>query len=86
MKDISKHIPHYISLLGVIFLAVLGFYLFSWHRAFQIAILVGVAAAYVTWGAVHHSIHKNFSFSVFVEYLVIAILGLTVVFSLIFQT
>lgn len=86
MKELSKHAPHYISLFGIIILAIVGFYIFSWDRAFQIAILVGVAVAYVAWGAVHHSIHKNFSLSVFLEYVVVATLGLTVVLSLILRT
>lgn len=85
-RDLSKHLPHYASLFGVIFLAIIGFYLFSWDRAFQVAILFGVAASYVCWGIVHHSIHKNLSLPIVIEYFVVAILGLSIVLSLIFQS
>lgn len=85
MKDISKHLPHYLSLLGIIILAAFGFYYFSWDKSFQLAILVGVAVSYVSWGMTHHFIHKDLTLSVILEYIAVALLGLTIVTSLIIR-
>ncbi|KKU02595.1 MAG: hypothetical protein UX03_C0030G0016 [Candidatus Woesebacteria bacterium GW2011_GWE1_45_18] len=86
MKNFAKHLPHYFALFGVLFLGALAFYLFSYDRAFQAAVAVAVAIAYVAWGTVHHSIHRDLHLSVFIEYLLVAALGLVIVFSLMFRT
>ena len=86
MKSFAKHLPHYAALLGILTIGALGFIIFSYDKFFQIGVLVAVAAGYVVWGVVHHAIHRDLHFSVFVEYLVVAILGLVVVLSLIFRS
>lgn len=78
-----KHLSHYLSLIAVIIFGMIGFYFFSYDRIFRSAIIVGVAAAYVVWGIVHHHIHDDLHTSVVVEYILIASLGLIIVFSLI---
>lgn len=65
---------------------VLGFIFFPSDRLFQILISIFVAVFYVVWGIVHHSIHRDLDFFVIIEYLVVASLGLVVVFSLIFRS
>jgi len=86
MKNFAKHLPHYLALFGVLIVGALAFYLFSYDRAFQAAVAIAVAIAYVAWGIVHHSIHRDLHFSVFIEYLLVAALGLVIVFSLLFRT
>jgi len=85
MKSISKHLPHYFVLFGLLLTGVLAFILFSYDRAFQTIVSVAVAISYVIWGLVHHSIHRDLYFSVVLEYLAIAALGLVMVFSLILR-
>lgn len=86
MRSISKHLSHYIPLFGVLAFGFIGFLLFSYDRVFQIATAISTALAYVLWGVVHHYIHRDLNVSVIVEYLVIASLGLVVIFSLIFKS
>ncbi|MEK7061527.1 MAG: hypothetical protein AAB954_02600 [Patescibacteria group bacterium] len=86
MKGISKHLPHYFVLFGLLFGGILAFVLFSYDRAFQVIVAVAVAVSYVIWGLVHHFIHKDLYFSVVLEYLAIAALGLVMVFSLILRS
>ena len=86
MKGISRHLPHYFVLFGLLFAGILAFVLFSYDRAFQMIVAVSVAVSYVIWGLVHHSIHRDLYFSVVLEYLAIAALGLVMVFSLILRT
>lgn len=85
MKKFAKDVPHYASLFGVVLAGFIGFNLFHYDKTFQMAITFGVAGAYVSWGVVHHLIHRDFDLSVFAEYLAIAALGLLIVFSLLFR-
>lgn len=80
-----KHFSHYLSLIGVFAAGVIGIYLFSYDQYLQMAVVAAVAAAYVAWGVVHHWLHRDLYPSVIVEYLVVAILGVVLVFSLIFR-
>ncbi len=86
MKSFGKHLSHYVPLFGLLAAGFVAFWLFSYDRVFQIAVSISTALAYVLWGVVHHYIHRDLNLSVIVEYLVIASLGLVVIFSLIFRT
>lgn len=86
MKNFAKDLSHYIPLFGLMVAGFVAFWLFSYDRVFQIATAISTALAYVLWGLVHHYIHRDLNVSVIVEYLVIASLGLMVIFSLIFRT
>lgn len=59
MESMSKHFPHYISLIGIFIAGILGFYFFSYDRFFQTAIVIALALSYVSWGIIHHAIHKD---------------------------
>lgn len=86
IKTFFRHLPHYLTLFGILFAGLLGIFIFSYDRVFQVAISIAVAVSYVAWGVVHHIIHKDFHLAIVVEYLLVASLGLVVVFSLIFRT
>ena len=82
MKNISKHLSHYLSLAGILLVGGYGLIFFFWDMPLQIAIAVGVAGAYVTWGVVHHYLHRDLHISVVVEYILISTLGLLIILSL----
>lgn len=85
MRRLAKHLPHYLTLIGILIFGALGFWIFSYDRLFQSAVVIAVAVAYVVWGIVHHAIHDDLHASVIVEYLSVASLGLVIVFSLILR-
>ncbi|MFZ5933146.1 MAG: hypothetical protein ACOYT7_03690 [Patescibacteria group bacterium] len=85
MRSFAKHLPHYLALFGILLVGGLSFALFSYDRVFQVAIAVATAVSYVVWGLVHHMLHKDLHLSVFIEYLLVASLGLIIIFSLIFR-
>jgi hypothetical protein len=64
---------------------IAGFVIFSYDRAFQMAISFGLAGAYLVWGVIHHLVHRDFDIMVFAEYLAIATLGLIITFSLLLR-
>ena len=70
-----RHFPHYVVLLGIFTVALFGFSVFSWDRAFRIAIVIAISASYVSWGIVHHFLHDDLYPEVVVEYVGIALLG-----------
>jgi hypothetical protein len=86
MRSFARHLPHYLSLFGILIAGFAGLILFSYDKHFQLSIAVALAAGYVAWGIVHHILHKDYTFEVFLEYLAVAILGLTIMFSLIIRS
>lgn len=80
MRSFSRHLPHYLSLIGILFASLIGFYAFSYDKNFQAAVAIALAAGYVSWGIVHHAIHRDMYLDVVVEYLVFAILGFSINF------
>lgn len=84
MKDFTYHTKHYLPLLGLLFAGALGFYLFSYDKPFQMVLSVAVSTGYVIWGIIHHRIHKDLYPEVVFEYIVTAILGLVLIFSVIY--
>lgn len=86
MKSFVKHLPHYLTLYGIIFAGFIGLILFSYDKYFQLSIAVAAASAYVSWGVIHHILHKDFHFEILLEYLAVAVLGLTIIFSLIIRS
>ena len=73
-----KHLPHYLPLIGILLMGILGYTYFSYDRAFQNVVALSLAASYITWGIVHHKLHNDLYLEVVVEYIIISILGLVV--------
>lgn len=85
IRRTTRHIQHYLPLVGIIVAGVFGFVVFSYDRRFQAAITIATAAGYFVWGMVHHHLHRDLHFPVVLEYLAIAALGVVIVFSLLFR-
>ena len=84
-KYIARQLPHYLALVGILLAGFVAFCLFSYDRVFQIAVAISLAVSYVVWGIVHHLIRRDFCLAVLIEYILVATLGLVIVFSLIFR-
>lgn len=82
MKKYLKHLPHYLGLFGILVFGFSAFLYFSYDRSFQFFIAVFTGVSYVVWGIMHHAIHKDLYFEIFLEYLAVAILGVSVIFLL----
>lgn len=85
MREATKHIKHYLPLLGIFTVGFFGFAYFSYDRLFQGSIVVSVAIAYVVWGIIHHALHKDLYLEVVIEYILIALLCVTAVFVVLFR-
>ena len=86
MKAFLKDLSHYMVLFGILLAGFAGLILFSYDKNFQISVAVALVAAYVSWGIVHHHLHRDLHFEVVLEYLIVAILGFVIIFSVIIRT
>lgn len=83
MESLKKHLPHYISLFAIFGAGLIGFYVFSYDRGFQMAVAIALGLSYISWGIIHHAIHKDICLSIIMEYVAISILGVVLILSLI---
>lgn len=86
MHKVTKHLQHYLPLFAILSAGFLGFSYFSYDPTFRIVIVMAVAASYVSWGIIHHFLHKDLHASIVLEYLAIASLGTTVLAFLILKS
>lgn len=85
MKAFARDLPHYMLLFGILLAGFAGLILFSYDKNFQSAVALATGISYVSWGLIHHHLHKDLHFEVFLEYLAVTILGLVILFSLILR-
>lgn len=83
MRQITKHLPHYISLIGIFGFALWGFFSFSYDKVFQSAIVVAFGASFVVWGIVHHHIHDDLHHKIILEYAASGLMGVVILLALI---
>lgn len=76
-----KHSAYYISLILIL---ILGFMLVynSSNRSFQIGAIIVTTFFYVLWGIMHHLINHDLNVKIVIEYILIGVFGLTIVFFL----
>jgi MFS superfamily sulfate permease-like transporter len=86
MRDLTKHFPHYFSLIGIFVASFIGFIVFSYDKEFQMAIIASLSLSYFSWGVVHHFIHKDLTLQVLIEYAVFSFLGFVIGVSLVYRS
>lgn len=83
MKPVEKHIVYYVSLFLIIALGVVLAFQMSYNPRIQMAIVALTAFWYVVWGIAHHIREHDISAKIVVEYVLMASLGISVVFFLV---
>lgn len=84
MDKITKHLPHYLPLVGILLAGVFGFWAFSYNQFLQIAVVISAAISYISWGIIHHLLHGDLYLEVVIEYFLIAALATSAVIFVIF--
>ena len=74
---------HYSPLIGIFLAGIVGFWLFSYSKSFQLALAISMSLGYISWGIIHHYLHKDLAIEVVVEYVFFAILGFLLMYSII---
>ena len=74
-----QHSGYYISLVIILILGFLLVYTNSTSRDFQIGVAVVTTFFYVIWGILHHLINHDLNSKIVVEYILIGLLGMTLI-------
>jgi isoprenylcysteine carboxyl methyltransferase (ICMT) family protein YpbQ len=70
----SKHIVHYLVLLGLMAIAFSTLVLVSLTRTQQLVVIILTAVMYVAYGIFHHKLHHDLTIKIVVEYALVALL------------
>lgn len=81
-KKINEHILYYISLIIIFAVGAFLISLVSPNKQLQMGIFLLIAVFYVIWGILHHFINHEISKKIVVEYILIATLGVAIMFFL----
>ena len=85
MRHFIKHLSHYMVLFGILFAGFAGLVMFSYDKALQVATASALVASYAAWGITHHYLDKDLHPETVLEYIVVAVLGFVIIFSLIIR-
>lgn len=76
----KKHLGYYVSFLLIVGASI---FLVFQNMSDKNLILIFVsffAASYVLWGILHHLVHHSVTLRIVIEYIVVALLGVAVIF------
>lgn len=76
----EKHTGYYSSLLLILFLGVFLFVQLTGQKQMQQLVIGFIALSYVLWGILHHSLHHDLRLKIVVEYVLMGLLGLSLVY------
>ena len=84
MKNkIKKHIAYYISLLIILLSGLVLIILTSPNLRLQTTIALLTICFYVLWGTIHQLINHELTIRIMVEYILIGLLGASIIFFMI---
>lgn len=75
----KQHNWYYLFLFLIFVAAVIVISIFNYNKSLQIAILLFVSICYVILGIVHHVTHHTITTRIVIEYIAIAVLGMSVI-------
>jgi len=75
----KHHFFYFFSLAFIILTGFLTSAYLTGQKTLQIGILIVTAFFYVVWGIAHHLIHHSFSIKIMLEYIAIAVLGISLI-------
>jgi len=82
-KKFKKHLGYYISLLIILLLGLSLIFLVTPNLMLQIMIALLTICFYILWGAIHHLINHELTLRIMVEYVLIGLLGASIIFFMI---
>ncbi len=83
IKDINKHLLHYLFLIAILSLGFSSFLFVSYDRSLQLMISILICVSYFLWGMIHHFLKDDLHLKIVVEYLLISALVFLILFSII---
>lgn len=78
LNDFRAHVNHYAVLMGGVMLGLWALVRWRFIPEMQLWVVVAMAAGYVLWGAVHHALIKDLTAKIMLEYVLIAVIFVSV--------
>jgi len=82
----TKDLKHYLALIAFLSIGLALFLIFNYNRQIQMGIALVMAAGYVAWGVIHHTIKKELHPRIILEYVLVSILASVVAIFLLRRT
>ena len=79
-KKFKKHEGYYLSLFMILILGLLLTFLATPNFMFQTIIILITILFYVLWGILHHLINHELTAKIVIEYILIGLLGVSILF------
>jgi hypothetical protein len=79
-KKLKTHLGYYLSLLAILLLGLLLILFTSPNLKLQSFVILTTAFFYILWGVLHHLINHELSLRIVIEYVLIGVLGLSIIF------
>lgn len=82
MQKVKRHSAHYVILLGVMGFGLYLLGVFADDVILRMGLVILLASFYVGWGILHHYIHHDVTPKIVLEYVLIGVIGISVIFFL----
>lgn len=76
----KKHLGYYLSFLAICFVSIFLIFHNNGDKNVVLLFVSLFAASYVVWGVLHHMVHHSVNLRIVVEYIVVAALGVAIIF------
>ncbi|PIR80323.1 MAG: hypothetical protein COU25_00865 [Candidatus Levybacteria bacterium CG10_big_fil_rev_8_21_14_0_10_35_13] len=80
IEKFIKHFNYYVSLVSIFIVGLAAAVIASPNFSLQIFIVILTIVIYVLWGILHHYITHELTAKIMVEYILIGLLGLSMIF------
>jgi len=78
IQDVRQHSTHYAFLAGFLTVMMALFLRFKDNEAAAAGVLLLTGTGYIAWGLVHHYLKRDLSAKIAVEYILMAMLVITI--------
>lgn len=82
----TKDLKHYLALIAFLSIGLALFLIFNYNRQIQIGITLVIAAGYIVWGMIHHTIKKQLHPRIILEYVLVATVASVVMIFLLLRS
>lgn len=80
MVSMKKHLGYYVSFLVICFAGIFLVFQNNGDKNLIIEFVSLFALSYIVWGLLHHLVHHSVTLRIVIEYIVVALLGVAVIF------
>ena len=80
LGNMKKHLGYYISFFVILVASIFLVFQNNGDKSLVLTFVSLFAVSYVVWGVLHHLVHHSVNLRIVIEYIVVALLGVAIVF------